>query len=121
KNPALSPAAKPDSARLQLVTKAFENGSPIPTRYAYCMPDGNGQTKEGGNINPDLRWSGAPEGAKSYALIVVDPDVPASFDSANQAGTIIPADFPRQDFYHWVLFDIPASVTSIDEGSVSNG
>jgi Raf kinase inhibitor-like YbhB/YbcL family protein len=115
--PAASPASAP--AKLSLSTTAFADGKPIPAKYAYGMPDGYGRVKDGGNINPELRWSGAPEGTKSYVLIVVDPDVPATFDDANQPGKTIPESYPRQNFYHWVLFDIPVSVTSIAEGQDS--
>lgn len=108
--------AQTEPAKLRVLTDAFESGQAIPPEYAYCMPDGKGRTQHGGNKNPGIRWSGAPEGTKSYTLIMVDPDVPASFELANQPGKIIPADFPRQNFYHWVLFDIPASVTGIEEG-----
>ena len=108
--------AQTDSAKLNVTIPAFESGAPIPEKYAYCMPDGKGRTKDGGNTNPEIRWSGAPEGTKSYAILVIDPDVPASFELANQAGKTIPENFPRRDFYHWVLFDISATVTSIEEG-----
>lgn len=107
--------AQAEPATFTLKTTAFEDGKPIPARYAYCVPDGKGRTIEGGNVNPGLRWSGAPEGTKSYALIVVDPDVPADFSVANIEKPI-KEDYPRQNFYHWVLFDIPATVTSIEEG-----
>ena len=100
-------------------TSAFANGSTIPAQYAYCAPDGQGKSKDGGNINPDIQWSGAPEGTKSYAIVVVDPDVPAKFDDANKPGVTIAKDFPRQKFYHWVLVDIPAHINLIKEGEDS--
>ncbi len=75
----------------------------------------------GGNISPGISWSGGPNGIKSYAIIVVDPDVPASFDLANKSDKIIPADYPRRDFYHWVLVDIPPGITSLPEGKNSRG
>lgn len=104
---------------LTVKTTGFENGQPIPAQYAYCQPDGKGKTKDGGNVNPGISWAGAPEGTKSYALIVVDPDVPADFSVANKEGKTIPQDYPRQNFYHWVLYDIPAAVTAIPEGADS--
>jgi len=106
---------------LTMKINSIENGQPIATKFAYCMPDGKGATTNGGNINPAISWSGAPTGTKSYALIVVDPDVPGNFDAANKPGQTIANDAPRRNFYHWVLVDIPASTTSIAEGADSKG
>lgn len=99
----------------------IDDGKPIANKYAYCMADGKGHVTNGGNISPSIRWSNAPADTKSYALIVVDPDVPGSFELANQPGKVIPNDFTRQNFYHWVLVDIPASVTELEEGKDSKG
>lgn len=104
-----------------VTVNGIKSGQPINTKFAYCMPDGKGATQNGGNINPAINWSGAPAATKSYALIVVDPDVPTSFELANKPGKTIPADFPRRNFYHWVLVDIPSSTTGIAEGADSNG
>src|ERR1700734_2073116 len=50
----------------------------------------------GGNVSPALSWSGAPKYTKSFALSVYDPDAPTG-----------------SGFWHWVVFNIPASTTSI--------
>ena len=102
--------------QILVTSKAIVNGKPIAEKYAFCAPDGKGKTKDATNISPDLSWAGAPAGTKSFAILVVDPDVPAKFDDANKDGKTIAADFPRQDFYHWVLTDIPATTTSLAEG-----
>ena len=39
----------------------------------------------------------------------------------NQAGKTVPADLPRVDFFHWVLVDIPADVSALEEGAASRG
>lgn len=114
-------SASAQPAALEVTVKGIEDGAMIPSRFAYCEPDGNGKSKPAANINPEISWSGAPAGTKSYAILVVDSEVPTSFERANQDGKIIPEDFPRQDFYHWVLTDIPLSTTSIAEGQDSNG
>jgi Raf kinase inhibitor-like YbhB/YbcL family protein len=113
--------AQTSPAKLDVQLDGITNGGPIPTHFAYCMPDGKGQTQPGENVSPSIHWLGAPVGTKSYAIIVVDPDVPAKFDDANKPGKIIAADFPRQNFYHWVLVNIPPGIKGLLEGKDSNG
>ena len=57
-------------------------------------------TCEGADTSPPLAWSGAPAGTKSFALVVDDPDAP---DPAA----------PKQTWVHWVVFDLPATTTSL--------
>ncbi|GAC1044738.1 YbhB/YbcL family Raf kinase inhibitor-like protein [Rhizobium sp. No.120] len=52
---------------LTLISKAFAEGAPIPSKYAL----------EGENIFPPLVWGGAPEKTQSFALIIEDPDAPS--------------------------------------------
>lgn len=54
---------------------------------------------EGGNAAPDLAWSGAPDGTKSFAITVYDPDAPTG-----------------SGWWHWFAFNIPADVTSLPAG-----
>ena len=108
-------------AKLTVNVSGIQEGAPIDAKFAFCKTDGKGRTIDGGNISPAISWSGAPDKTKSYVLIVVDRDVPANFDTANKPGQIIQNSFPRQNFYHWVLTDIPASVHGVLEGKNSNG
>lgn len=75
-------------AEFRLTSSAFGDGERIPDKYT-CV---------GEDVSPPLRWEGAPEGTKTFALIVEDPDAPG--------GT----------FIHWVLFNIPGDVTELPEG-----
>ena len=104
---------------LTINVSGFSRNTTIPSAYAYCTANGPGKTKPGGNRNPEIRWNDAPAGTKSFALIVVDKDVPASFDDANRDNRTIPVDAPRRDFYHWVLINIPARINFIAEGADS--
>lgn len=82
----------PEEEAMRLTTTAFDHEAAIPQKY----------TCEGADVSPPLTWSGAPAGAKSFALIVEDPDAP---DPRN----------PKMTWVHWVLYDIPASATSLAE------
>ncbi len=106
---------------MQLRSDSFPNQGPIPGEFAFCVPGDEGPVALAPNRNPHLVWSDAPEATKSFALICHDPDVPSKPDDVNQEGRTVPADLPRVDFFHWVLVDIPASVTQIAAGSHSDG
>lgn len=73
-------------------TDAFAEGEAIPVRFAENAAHGE-------NIHPGLAWSQLPEGTRSLALTVFDPDAPTG-----------------SGFWHWIAFDIPANATSIAEG-----
>jgi Raf kinase inhibitor-like YbhB/YbcL family protein len=106
---------------MKLWSDSFQDNNAIPGEFAFCVIDPATHVKLSTNRNPHLAWQGAPEGTKSYALICHDYDVPSRGDDVNKEGRIIPPDLPRVDFFHWVLVDIPAHVTSLIAGSHSSG
>ena len=112
--------AKP-MPRLTVELDGVDEGGVIPTRFAYCRPDGRGQSRDSDNISPEISWRDVPENTRSFAIIVVDKDVPADFGPANKLGKEIETKAPRRDFYHWVAYDLPATLRKIPEGKASNG
>ncbi len=86
------------SEAMELISPNFKNQTEIPRKH----------TCDGADISPELQWTGMPDGAKSLALIVDDPDAP---DPAN----------PKRTYVHWVLYNIPASSASLPEGFQGQG
>jgi len=76
---------------MTLTSTAWPDGGQIPAKY----------TQAGDESSPPLAWSNAPDGVVSYALIVHD------VDAAIGNGT--------DDVLHWMLWNIPATVTTIHE------
>ena len=72
-------------SEFSLTSPAFNPGAPIPTDFSCSA----------GDHSPALKWTGAPVGTKSFALIVEDPDAPM--------GT----------FVHWVVFNLPADASGM--------
>jgi hypothetical protein len=72
---------------MKIESSAFAPGQPIPQKY----------TCEGTDVSPAFRWSGAPAGTKTFALIADDPDAPA------------------RTWVHWVLFNLPAATQLLPE------
>jgi len=105
---------------MNLTSPSFGDNQAIPTEHAFCAPDPASHVTMSENRNPAFAWSEIPAGARSLVLICHDPDVPSKPDDVNQEGREIPADLPRVDFYHWVLVDLPPTVTSIADGEYSN-
>jgi Raf kinase inhibitor-like YbhB/YbcL family protein len=104
---------------MQLTSTSFIDGQRIPGEFAFCQPDPTHHVRLGRNCNPQLAWSDAPAGTRSFAVICHDPDVPSKGDDVNQEGRSVPADLPRVDFFHWILIDLPASVRQLATGEYS--
>ena len=65
---------------MKLTTTAFADGGAIPEEFAFGKMDAKRHVALSSNRNPDLAWSGAPAGTRSYALLCIDPDVPSRGD-----------------------------------------
>jgi len=105
---------------MQLTSKSFSEGAPIPGEFAFAVIDPVNHIALSTNRNPHLAWSDVPEGTKSFALICHDADVPSRADDVNQEDREIAESFPRDLFFHWVLLDIPATAGEIAAGSHSD-
>lgn len=77
---------------LTLTSSAFAHSARIPALY----------TCEGDDISPPLAWTGAPQGTKSFALIVDDPDAPDP-------------KAPKRTWVHWLLYDLPGDAHALAE------
>jgi len=84
---------EPAESSFRIESRAFKQGATIPARYS-C---------QGENISPPLAWANPPSGARSFALIVEDPDAPA--------GT----------WTHWVVYNLPAQTRAMDENTPKQG
>lgn len=73
---------------MQLTSRAFGHNETIPRKH----------TCQGEDVSPELTIAAVPEGARSLALIVEDPDAPG------------------RTFDHWIVYDIPADTDTIGEG-----
>jgi Raf kinase inhibitor-like YbhB/YbcL family protein len=78
---------------IRVTSTAFAEGETIPTKY----------TCDGENLSPPLAWTELPQGTRSQVIIADDPDAPM--------GT----------FVHWVLYNLPADLNSLPEGSQGTG
>jgi Raf kinase inhibitor-like YbhB/YbcL family protein len=83
---------------MKLTSSAFKNGQKIPSRY----------TCNGENLSPPLGIADVPEGTRSLALIMEDPDVPKNI---------------RKDgmWDHWMVFNMPPDLSEIQEATEPRG
>lgn len=79
---------------LRLASPAFSHQGEIPSRY----------TSDGQDVSPPLEWSGVPEGTRSFALVVEDPDAPDPRA-------------PTRTWVHWVVYGLPAGAHQLAEGA----
>jgi Raf kinase inhibitor-like YbhB/YbcL family protein len=105
---------------MKLISKSLREGQEIPALNALGVPAPDGPVP-GPNKSPHLAWSSVPASARSFAVLAVDIDAPSRQDDVNQPDRSVPYDLARTDFYHWVLVDIPISVSELSEGLDADG
>ncbi len=91
-DPYLFLAPVPDFA---LTSTSFADGATLPANQVNP-----GANPDGKDLSPQLSWSGFPEGTRSFAVTMFDPDAPTA-----------------SGFWHWAVANIPVSVTSLAEGA----
>jgi Raf kinase inhibitor-like YbhB/YbcL family protein len=84
----------------RLTSSTFKDGQMMPRKVANNTS--NNPNCVGENVSPQLSWTGVPDGTKSFALLMEDPE------GRGGAGV-----------HHWVAYGIPPNVTSFAEGEVS--
>jgi len=89
---------------LRLTSNSFKEGATLANEQVLSADYGFGTS--GGNKSPQLAWSGAPAGTKSFAVHCFDPDAPTG-----------------SGFWHWVVVNIPANVSELklDAGNPKSG
>jgi len=89
-------ARLPEVPGFTLTSTSVEDGKPFPAPHLsgmFGIPGGE-------DASPQLSWSGAPAGTKSYAVTVYDPDAPTG-----------------SGFWHWAVANLPADTTSLPQGA----
>jgi len=105
-----------------LESTSIADGEPIAEVYAVAVPTPEGRAAiDGRDRSPHLRWSGEPPDTRSFAISVVDPDVPADRTRMGVDGLSLGDEEPRVRFAHWLLADIPADIHEIPEGANGDG
>ncbi len=105
---------------MKLASTSFVDGGVIPAEYAFCAPDPKAHAMLSMTRCPHLAWSDAPAATRSFAIVCHDPDVPSRGDDVNQEGRVVRASLARVDFFHWVLVDVPASITAVAAGEFAS-
>lgn len=81
----------------KLWSNSYKEGDTMPKAQRF-----NGMGQDGDNLSPSLFWENAPKGTKSFVITMFDPDAPTG-----------------SGWWHWVVANIPATVTHLEEGASS--
>lgn len=86
-------------AEMSVSSKDLTPGKPMANEQVF-----NNFGCTGKNISPELIWSGAPQGTKSFAIMAYDPDAPTG-----------------SGWWHWTVFNIPVNATRVATGASGEG
>ena len=104
-------------APLSVMVEGITDGKRMPDTNAACLATKDGKSDPSGkNLRPTISWSNAPATAKSFAIFVMDPDVPADFTDAGKEGKTLPVSAKRKNFFHYAVINIPVGTTSFPGG-----
>jgi Raf kinase inhibitor-like YbhB/YbcL family protein len=85
------------AGKFTLRSADLKPGGKLPEQSVF-----NGMGCSGGNESPQLSWSDAPAGTRSYVITAYDPDAPTG-----------------SGWWHWVVYDVPASARELPHGAGS--
>jgi Raf kinase inhibitor-like YbhB/YbcL family protein len=106
---------------MRLWSDSFVDGALLAPEFAFAAIDPARHVRLAANRNPHLAWDDVPNGTQSLILFCHDIDAPSAHADANQVGRVIARELPREDFYHWILADIPVTMPAIQAGAFSQG
>jgi Raf kinase inhibitor-like YbhB/YbcL family protein len=106
---------------MTISSRSFRDQQRIPGRCAFARRSPSGHVRLAENLSPHLRWSAVPSAARSLVLTCIDADAPTQPDDVNREGREVPIALPRTEFVHWLLVDLPPTLTELPEGACSRG
>ena len=92
-----APEPPRSSTTVEITSTSIQEGATIDSQFVFTGCGGE-------NVSPQLAWRNAPAGTKSIAITCFDPDAPTG-----------------SGYWHWVVFDVPASVTRLEAGAGGSG
>ena len=105
---------------MKLHSDSFPDKGVIPSEFAFAQIDEKVRVRFSSNKNPHLAWAEVPAETQSFVILCVDSCAPTDAADVNQVDREVPADLPRDNFFHWILINIPAQTREIEAGQFSD-